>query len=147
MSEDHEGTSTKRALKSALAALPSPSSIGVSIVAVIGAVIVIGLIVVVSSSYFARTTVTTVVQDKERVCDTNSEGNRSCKYLVYTDDGTYKLTDSLVIGRFNTSDIYGRVKRCHTYEIESYGWRLGLTSSYPNITEMNDLGRKDGCES
>jgi hypothetical protein len=108
--------------------------------------VVIGVIFAVATGYFDRETVTTTVIDKERVCDGASDGSSSCQYLIFTEAGTFRLTDSLFAGRFTSSDAYGRIKRCHRYEIESYGFRFGLTSSYPNITEVTDLGRDESCE-
>jgi hypothetical protein len=110
------------------------------------AAIVVGVILLVSipvaSSYLHKRDVTVVVNDKERVC---SSGNGGCKYLVYTDHGTFKITDSLVIGRFTSSDAYGQIKRCHKYILRVYGWRVGLFSSYPNIVKATDEGRSAGC--
>lgn len=84
-------------------------------------------------------TVHTVVIDKERVCDGNSNGGTTCKYLVYTEDGTFKLTDTtgFLSGttRFNTSDTYGRIKPGPA-TITSMGWRIGFASEYPNILEI-----------
>lgn len=84
-----------------------------------------------------ETTVATVTH-RERVCDSNSEGGSTCRYLVYTDEGTFQLTDSLYVGRFNSSDTYGRIKVGEEYRIDHYGWRIGCSSSYPNIKDMQE---------
>lgn len=111
------------------------------------ALIAIGSVALVASGYFRTETDTAVVIDKERVCDSSgSDGGMDCKYLIFTDEGTFRLTDSVFAGRWSSSDVYGRIKRCHTYEIDSYGWRIPFMSSYPNIKEMRDLGADEGCE-
>jgi len=104
-------------------------------------ILVFAIAIPACSSYFKHRNVSVVVNDKERVCS----GNDDCKYLVYTDKGTFRISDSLVIGRFKSSDTYGQIKRCHDYDLEVYGWRFGFTSSYPNIVEAVDRGRNPDC--
>ncbi len=86
------------------------------------------------SSYQEESTVTTEVFDKERVCD-----SESCKYLVYTEAGTFAVSDSFIIGRWNSSDVYGRIKPGETYMITSIGWRIPFFSTYPNIKEIVEV--------
>lgn len=108
------------------------------------AVVVLALAGATCAAYAERHTTEVVVTDKERVC---SGGDRTdCKYLVFTDGTTYRVQDSLLAGRLTSSDFYGRIKVCHRYRITYYGFRFGLTSSYPNLTEADDLGRAEGCE-
>lgn len=77
--------------------------------------------------------VTATVDYKERVCDNNGNGGTSCKYLVFTDEGTFEITDSLVFGRFSSSDVYGRMREGKTYEFTVAGFRQPVLSMYPNI--------------
>jgi hypothetical protein len=122
---------------------------GISITGIIIAfiaVVLLGTVAMVGSGYFKTETTTTTVLDKERVCDSDGDNGVTCEYLIFTEAGTFKLTDSIFAGRWSSSDAYGRVKRCHRYEIDSYGWRLPFFSAYPNIKEMEDLGRDEGCE-
>jgi hypothetical protein len=78
-------------------------------------------------------TVTTRVTDKQRVCESNGG---SCKYLIYTDSGTYKDTDSMIFGKFRSSDLYGNIQRGKTYTFKVSGWRLPFFSGYPNIISI-----------
>lgn len=78
--------------------------------------------------------VTVTIEDKERVCD----GENSCKYLVFTDQGTFENTDSLLTGKFDSSDVYGRLKEGRTYTLKVAGYRQGFLSMYPNILEIVD---------
>lgn len=110
------------------------------------AVILVVVALAVGGGYYDRETITTTVFDKERVCDGNTDGGTTCTYLIFTDAGTFQVSDSLIGHvRFNSSDVYGRVKDCHDYEITSYGWRVPFLSQYPNITEMRDLGKTENC--
>lgn len=111
------------------------------------AIVVIVIAVALFSGYGKHHSVTTTVDSKERVCSSSGNNGTDCKYLVFTDHGTYRITDAFLVGttRFNSSDVYGRVKACHKYRIEYYGWRLPVFSSYPNIIKLDDLGRDTSC--
>lgn len=110
----------------------------------IGGVILIGIVLcgigIGCSSLLKNTEreVTATVDYKERVCD----GGSSCKYLVFTDDGTFEITDSLVFGRFSSSDVYGRMREGKTYEFAVAGFRQPVLSMYPNI--VSDPVEVDG---
>lgn len=114
----------------------SPLFAGAGTVAVAAAVIGLGI----GGCAAYRSTereVTATIEGKERVCDTSttSEGGSrvECYYLVFTDDGTFKLTDSLIFGRFRSSDVYGRLRVDARYRFTVAGWRLPVFSQYPNI--------------
>lgn len=137
-----------RSTRSRVSSSNHPRTYGTIILVVIAVVV---LAVLVLPAYLRRETTETVVLSKERVCEssTGTGNNRSggeCKYLIFTEDGTFRVTDSIVAGRFTSSDAYGRIKVCHRYRLEHYGFRFGLTSSYPNLTEAEDLGKAEGCE-
>ncbi|NRQ31328.1 hypothetical protein HII36_05675 [Nonomuraea sp. NN258] len=72
---------------------------------------------------------TATVESKERVCESSSE----CRYLIFTDRGVYENTDAWLSLKFNSSDIYGALKVGQTYRLKVNGWRVEVTSSYPNI--------------
>jgi hypothetical protein len=74
------------------------------------------------------------VDSKERVCD----GKNTCKYLVFTDKGTYEVTDSVLRGRWNSSDVYGRLNEGQTYTFKVTGFRMPFFSSYQNIIEVTE---------
>lgn len=76
---------------------------------------------------------TITVSDKERVC---SSDTHDCKYLVFTETGTYENTDTLLNFKFNSSDIQGQLKPGNTYEVEVWGFRVPVLSWYPNILEV-----------
>lgn len=75
---------------------------------------------------------------KERVCDRGSDGKQDCKYLIFTDEGTFKLTDSFLYGNFRSSDVYGRLRQDQCYRFTVTGWRLPFFSTYPNIVRAED---------
>jgi hypothetical protein len=80
-------------------------------------------------------TVTATVTNRERVC--NATGG-SCKYLIWTKEaGVFEDVDSLLNGKFNSSDVYGQLDpgKVHTFEVQ--GWRLPFLSGYPNIIKVD----------
>lgn len=111
-----------------------------AIVAVVFVIAVIAAIAVAGSGSFALTEeVTATVLDKERVCSGNSDGGIDCNYLIFTDTETFKVADSLIIGRWNSSDVYGRIRRDRTYKFVVYGWRVGWASEYRNIKDFEEV--------
>ena len=113
---------------------------------VIVAVVIVLLIAAAWGSYARPETNETVVRDKGQKCSRNADGDMDCKYLVYTDRGTYAVEDSMIAFRWDSSDVYGRIPACHRVKITSIDLRIPAFSTYPNITGVEDLGRVDGCE-
>lgn len=103
------------------------------------AVLLIGGVMMAVTGHTRREVVETTVNDKERVCESSTDGSRECYYLVFTDAGTYRVTDDLLLGRFNSSDLYGRIKRGKRYRIELKGYRIPILSEYQNIVTAEEL--------
>lgn len=62
-------------------------------------------------------------------------------YLIYTKDennkiATYRIEDSLIQGKFNSSDIYGSIEVGKTYTFKVAGTRNEFFSMYPNIIKV-----------
>lgn len=87
---------------------------------------------------------TITVTDKNRVCDSTGK-SVSCYYLVYTDQGTFKDTDSLLNGKFSSSDLYGQLRRDGRYKVQVQGWRIPWLSEYPNIVRIEQT-LKEGSD-
>jgi hypothetical protein len=100
------------------------------------AALVVGAVVITWQTYMSSTRdVTAVVVDKNRVCDgTGSSVN--CYYLIYTSVGTFKDSDSLVAGKFSSSDLYGQLQLGHAYRLHVRGYRIPVLSEYPNILSI-----------
>lgn len=82
-----------------------------------------------------KDTVRATVTDKvvKRYDDTD-------KYLIFTDSETFEITDTIAYGNFRSSDVYGKIKVGETYDFTVCGWRIGFTSSYRNIVEVQEVG-------
>lgn len=62
-------------------------------------------------------------------------------YLVYGEDDSevihvFQITDSLLAGRFNSSDVYGKIRIGEKYRFGVRGERNEVLSWYPNIYEF-----------
>lgn len=90
--------------------------------------------------YYKSEWVTITVTEKERVMDRHSQdGSVSSRYLIWSEDETFENTDTLLKGKFNSSDLYGQLKVGNTYDCEVYGWRNGFFSSYRNLVRCKEL--------
>ena len=105
-------------------------------------IILVVLLVIVSigvdvAMSFNDHTYTVTVTDKERV-----NSNDSSKYLIFgkTPDGetvVFENTDTLIRGKFNSSDIYGQIELEQTYTFTVIGFRFPLFSIYENIIRIS----------
>lgn len=82
-----------------------------------------------------KDTVTITIEDKG--IKRHDKGDD--KYLIYTDKGTFEITDSIAYWRWNSSDLYGRIKVGNTYDCTVCGWRIPFLSSYKNIIEAKEV--------
>lgn len=109
---------------------------GGAVAAVVVLVAALGYSIAYANS---ETTVTATVTSKERVCDSSSNGTSTCRYLVFTDAGTFEVTDGVIVGRFNSSDIYGHIRVDQRYKLTVVGFRVGFLSMYQNIKQAEEL--------
>jgi len=105
-----------------------------------GIIILVGLVIIGGIGFevakFTNTeTITITVTDKERVV-TGKGDDISSKYLIYTDKGTFENTDTFIKFKFNSSDLYGKLKKDSTYTVETYGFRVPFLSMYKNIVKI-----------
>jgi hypothetical protein len=101
-----------------------------------GLIALVFLVAVVGGVWYTlgtKDTVTFTVTDKERITESSTDGGTTSKYLIFTDTETFENTDTMLYGKFNSSDVYGRLKEGKQYTCEVYGWRIGLFSTYRNI--------------
>ena len=81
------------------------------------------------------TVVITTVTDKERVTYQNGETIDS-KYLIFTEAETFECTDQLLVGKVNSSDVYGMIQKDKKYKFTVYGVRIPFLSMYRNIVNV-----------
>lgn len=110
-----------------------------TLVLLVGAIIFGAIIVGVCSlvgKYYESSEVTFTVTEKERIMDRDGSGAR---YLVWSEDETFENVDTLMKGKFNSSDLYGQLKVGETYTCEVYGWRNSYFSSYRNLVKCKKV--------
>lgn len=105
----------------------------VMIVAVIG-IIIFSKSIVLSQ----KNTIVAKIQEKERVV-TGSGNSIESKYLIFTDKGVFENSDEALLGKFNSSDIYGSLKIGSTYKLTVYGYRIQFLSMYQNIESYAEV--------
>lgn len=105
------------------------------IIALIAAAIVmLGVVAFLGTGgYLNEQEITITVKHKERVLS-----KETSKYLVWSEDETFENRDSLIKGKFNSSDLYGDLEENHTYRCKVYGWRVQFFSWYRNIIECKE---------
>lgn len=100
--------------------------------AVLFCVVLLGaLAFTVGYPYTTADEVVVTVTGKERI--TNGD---SSKYLVFTEGETFKNTDSFFYFKFNSSDLYGKLKEGRVYRLKVYGYRVPFLSWYRNIVSI-----------
>ena len=108
-----------------------------SLIIIISCIIVLFVALAYPIAYYSQwNTYDVQIIDKERITKV-TDGSDHSYYLVYTDAGTFKVEDSIVLLRFNSSDVYGKLYKDSVYNIKTVGFRSGFLSEYPNIIVQN----------
>lgn len=104
----------------------SGSSTGIALALFLVLIVVLGGLA--CNSYYQDSAVTFKLNDKERVA---VEGGG--EYRLYTEGETFVLKDSIIKGRLDTADEYGRMREGTTYQCKAFGWRIPLFSKFRNV--------------
>ena len=67
---------------------------------------------------------------------------KSGQYLIYTDKTTYEIDDTWLHGRWDSSDVYGKMEVGKTYICTLQGYRVPFFSMYPNILQPIEITTK-----
>ena len=97
------------------------------IVLIVLAVIIVPIVL----SYKSVTVTTITITDKERITD----GSNSY-YLVFTENEVFKNSDSTLHWKFDSSDVYNKLKVGETYTVKVNWYRVPFWSMYRNILEI-----------
>lgn len=86
------------------------------------------------------------ITDKERIYEGSGESSSS-KYLVFGDDENgnslvFENTDCFIRGKWNSSNLQGKMKEGNTYKITVVGYRISFFSMYQNIIKVEEIKRK-----
>lgn len=104
-----------------------------SALAAIAVILIAGLLIGGCSLWFSshktRTLTITRLDDQAR----SSRHGNGHVYMVFTKQGVFEDTDSLLFLKFNSSDVWGQLEVGRTYRCDTVGWRVPQFSWYPNI--------------
>lgn len=105
--------------------------------AIVLGVLLIGVVILSNvRAHYNEHDATCTVTGKDRGANSDSG---SSHYRVYTKQcGTLEDVDSWWRGKTNSADLYGQIEPGHTYTFHVAGWRLGLTSDFPNIFRVTE---------
>lgn len=109
---------------------------------IMGGMVVAFAVAAGSGIYYQTTTPETVqatVTDKERQVKSDGDGGTTSKYIIFTDKEVFQNTDSMIRGKWRSSDLQGRVHVGCTYDFNAYGFRNGPFSIYRNVTEAKHV--------
>lgn len=99
--------------------------------------IIVGLLLVLAIAYGYCSSV--LVNQKTQTCEVTGKesvyisSEKSQQYRVYSTCGTFVVEDSLVLFRFNSADVYGKITTQQTYTIHSGGLRIPFLTLFPNV--------------
>lgn len=90
---------------------------------------------------FNDTEYTVTIVEKELV-NYFSEGDADSKYLIYCEDENgetlvFENTDNWLRGKWDSSDIYAKLKVGETYTVTVIGIRIPFFSMYQNIVNIS----------
>lgn len=97
-------------------------------VMIVAVLIIVALWIGIGASFHNEYGKRFTVTGKEAV-----KSEKSGKYLVFTDVTTYEVEDSILNGRWDSSDVYGKLTIGKTYEAQLQGRRIPFLSMYQNI--------------
>ncbi|QBZ72837.1 hypothetical protein SEA_FORTHEBOIS_4 [Streptomyces phage Forthebois] len=79
--------------------------------------------------HYNERTISCHVTEKDR-------GGKEDGMRVYTSCGTFQNTNSILRGKNTSADLWARIHPGQTQTFHVVGWRLGLTSDFPNILDV-----------
>ncbi|MFA0832821.1 MAG: hypothetical protein ACC609_02300 [Methanobacterium formicicum] len=66
--------------------------------------------------------------------------------LITTENEGFFNMENFFFGKFNTRDIFNKLKVGGTYKIKYYGWRNGFNSGFPNILSVEEAINETGAK-
>jgi len=107
----------------------------VGIIAIVSLVVLILIGIGYQILYAVTTGSETITIDEKWQKSVGDDGQ---KYLVSSTDGeVFEITDTFIKMRFDSSDLYAKLKHGQTCKIITQGWRFPFFSDYKNILEAD----------
>lgn len=105
-----------------------------------GAVIIGGLVII--GIFFAECLVSVSISETKNVTiqeKLGAHGSEGQYLIIDMNDNVYTVEDNYLLGSFDASNRYAKLKVDHTYQVKTFGIRLPLLSWYPNILEIQEV--------
>ncbi|MBT5022547.1 DUF1523 family protein [Candidatus Woesearchaeota archaeon] len=114
----------------------------------IGGVVAIATLAIgaTCASHFVRDNYKVKITGTERVRSGSGE-DMSEKYVIFAEDIekdielSFENSDTILEGKFDSSDLQSKLKKAEkngqVCDIETYGWRIPMLSTYKNIVDAN----------
>ena len=99
---------------------------------------VVVAIAVLYSMFYRQTATEIIVTIKDKEAITNSEGGSS-GYRIFCEEEVLSNQDSVLFGKWDSSDIYKDMEEGKKYKVKVSGWRIPFLSSYRNIVEIKGV--------
>ena len=100
----------------------------IKLLVVFVSVLIVMLLAISINAAYTDSVVKFCVKDKAVIVSA-----KTSKYLIFTEDEVFEVTDSLRFGRFNSSDIYSSLEVNSCYTSTAQGQRIPFLSMYRNI--------------
>lgn len=66
-------------------------------------------------------------------------GSKSSQKMIATSCGVFQVEDEISQGNWNSADIYAGIEVGKTYDFDTYGWRNGFFSAFPNVSSAVEV--------
>ena len=119
---------------------------------IVAAAVVVAMIVVLLISWYGKVTTRewpmVLVTGRDSVTVNSGSGDSLSlknEYRVYLmtpdrESHTVKVTDAIInAGRTRSADLYGALRPGRCFHLETYGVRVGITSSFPNVRTATEI--------
>ena len=100
-------------------------------------VLIIGILIFIATLGYQNEEITQCTVEDKWV---KRQSQYSDVYLIQCGNEVYKVSDLLFKGKFNSSDVYAKLKVGKRYEITTTGYRFEFFSMYKNINEFREIG-------
>lgn len=99
-----------------------------------GAILIAGIALTGCGIQYDGDTTNCTVTDKY----VSISGKSSAKMLA-SSCGVFQVEDEISQGNWNSADVYARIEVGKTYDFETYGFRNGFLSAFPNINSATEV--------
>lgn len=106
-------------------------------------ILVLGLVILTGCTTEVNTISSTELSETDEIIIVTDKWVKRTEdrdlYLIGTENEVFKIEDNIFIGKFNSSDIYNKIKIGSKYRITTTGVRSNLMNWYRNINTIEEI--------